>query len=96
MEKKLNKLTKTHPEIAEEFHPTKNGELLVTELTKSSCEKVWWQCAFGHEFQRTVVQRTKNQECPICRKSQRPNHLINTYPNIINGCHPTKNEGDVG
>lgn len=35
-------LSVTHPELAAQWHPTKNAE-----LTPGSGKKVWWQCAEG-------------------------------------------------
>lgn len=41
-----NNLSITHPEIAKEWHPTKNGLLKPTDITKGLCSnKIWWLCS---------------------------------------------------
>ena len=40
-------LLKNNPELAKEWHPTKNGSLEPTDLTLGSNKKVWWVCAKG-------------------------------------------------
>jgi hypothetical protein len=42
-------LSVTHPELAAEWHPTRNGELSAENVTAGSSKKVWWSCKFGHE-----------------------------------------------
>tara|TARA_B110000285_G_scaffold180449_1_gene203483 strand:+ start:85 stop:225 length:141 start_codon:yes stop_codon:yes gene_type:complete len=36
-------LAEVNPELAEEWHPTKNGELTPFDVTKGSNKKVWWK-----------------------------------------------------
>ena len=35
-------LAKVNPILASEWHPTKNGELLPTQITVNNGNKVWW------------------------------------------------------
>ena len=37
------------PELAAEWHPTKNGELVPEDISYGSGRKLWWRCAEGHE-----------------------------------------------
>lgn len=60
------------PEIALEWHPTKNGDLQPNQITAYSNEPTWWlcpnKCKDGclHEYQTTVSNRTQNgQGCPF-------------------------------
>eukprot|EP00128_Syssomonas_multiformis_P003509 Colp12_sorted_trinity150504_noHs@2983 len=39
-----NTLLAKHPEVAAEWHPTKNGELTPKVVAGASATKVWWQC----------------------------------------------------
>ena len=67
-----NSLAETYPEIAAEWHPTKNGDLTPFDVTKSSGRKVWWQCPknSAHEYEATVGNRTGNGSgCPFCYKN---------------------------
>lgn len=61
-------LEKKFPDIAQEFHPKKNGKLLAKMVSAGSDKKIWWLCAKGHEWQAQVSSRTgKNKSgCPIC------------------------------
>lgn len=61
-----------YPNIASEWHPTKNGELLPENIYCSSGKKVWWKCPkCGYEWQATPNHRTRKRTggysgCPKC------------------------------
>jgi len=90
-------LSITHPELAAEWHPTKNSDLLPDKVPAGSSKEVWWQCSKGldHEWQATVVKRTtERQGCPFCagRKASVTNSLASRFPEVAAEWHPTKNE----
>ena len=94
--KGFNDLETTHPELAKEWHPTKNGELLPTQVTYGSKQKVWWVGAkCGHEWEASILPRaSKNVGCGVCRGLQIQlgiNDLVTTHPALIKEWHPTKN-----
>lgn len=62
----FNDLNTTHPELAREWHPTKNGDLKPTMVTAGSKKKVWWRCEENHEWQAVVYSRKKGKGCRIC------------------------------
>ena len=63
----LNSLLLSYPDVAKEWHPTKNGELSVNDITAGSNKKVWWLGSCGHEWQATVTNRTNRKSgCPFC------------------------------
>jgi hypothetical protein len=66
--KGFNDLQTLEPEIATEWHPTRNGDLKPTEVARSSDKKVWWQCSKhpGHEWDAIVKSRSDGRGCPIC------------------------------
>ena len=72
---KSNCLSTLNPEIAKQWHPTKNGILTPYDFTASSGKKVWWKCPKGsdHEWQAVISSRNKeyrlSQFVPI-RNSQ--------------------------
>ena len=67
-----NDLASVNPELATEWHPSKNKELLPTQFTTGSSRvKVWWLCQKGHEYQATIVSRTNGTGCPICEKERK-------------------------
>lgn len=70
-----NDLGSTHPKVAAQWHPIKNGDLTPEKVTAGSNYKVFWICHdCGHEWQQSVCQRTEtNLACPKCRrKHERP------------------------
>ena len=54
----FNDLATKEPEIAAEWHPTKNGALTPQMFTVGSKAKVWWQCDKGHEWKTAIHSRT--------------------------------------
>jgi hypothetical protein len=62
-----NNLKLLFPEIAKEWHPTKNDDLKPEQVAKTSNKKVWWLCSKGHEWKTAVHARTgKKTKCPHC------------------------------
>ena len=57
------------PELVTEWHPSRNGKLTPCLVTPRSNKKVWWQCSRGHEWESTISNRTKGQNCPVCKPS---------------------------
>lgn len=61
-----NDLATLKPEIAAEWHPTKNGALTPAQVTVGNHRRVWWRCAKGHEWQAMVKTRVGGTGCPVC------------------------------
>ena len=97
LKKKEASLAIVYPEIAEEWHPVKNGLLLPTSVTKGSNKTVWWLGKCGHEWVMPIQKRTsRGAGCPICSNNQVLigfNDLATVYPEIASEWHPTKNNG---
>lgn len=74
--KGFNDLSTTKPKLASEWHPTLNGELSPTEVTKGSGLKVWWKCENWHEWIARVADRTTGSDCPECAKARRKNGKV--------------------
>jgi len=83
-----------YPDVAKEWHPTKNGQLKPTLVAPMSHKKVWWICSKKHEWQASVANRTRGTGCPYCagKKVGTDNNLAYLYPTIADQWHPTKNE----
>jgi hypothetical protein len=65
-----NCLAAEAPDVAAEWHPTKNGELSPRQVLTSSNVSVWWLCREGHEWKAEVGQRTRwSTNCPRCASS---------------------------
>lgn len=61
-----NDLATTNPELAKEWHPSKNGELTPFDVTAGSNKKAWWQCRKGHEWEASISNRNKKRGCNKC------------------------------
>ena len=61
-----------NPELAKEWHPTKNGKLTPDLFIPGSAEVVWWLCPqCGNEWQASIVNRTKGHGCDVCATARR-------------------------
>ena len=58
-----NSLNITHPHIAKQWHPTKNGNLQPNNFTFGSSKKVWWKCDKykDHEWEASINKRVNGQ-----------------------------------
>jgi hypothetical protein len=92
---KKNNFELNYPELAKQWHPTKNGDLLPSMVSNSSNKKVWWLCPIcGNEWQATINTRTSGCGCAVCagRKVKVGfNDLATTNPKLAEQWHPTKN-----
>jgi superfamily II DNA or RNA helicase len=62
-----NSLVKQYPEIAKQWHPSKNGELTPNDVTYGSNKKAWWKCKYNHTWQAVISARTqKGSGCLYC------------------------------
>jgi hypothetical protein len=82
-----NCLAITHPEIAAEWHLSKNGVLTPYEVGLGQSKKVWWQCKNGHEWISPVTNRINRylgikSTCAYClnQKISIENSLAYTDP----------------
>lgn len=62
----VNDLATTHPRLAAEWHPSKNGTLKPTDVTYGMATRVWWLCPEGHAYQATLLHRSSGTNCPKC------------------------------
>lgn len=95
--KKDRSLAVVNPELAAEWHPTKNGLLTPDKVMAKSGKKVWWQCKLGHEWQADIENRMYGRGCPYCGNKKLLvgfNDLASREPDIAKNWHPTKN-GDL-
>lgn len=67
---KKKSLASLHPEIAKEWHKTKNGNLLPEHFQPGTDQKAWWLCPeCGHEYEAAIGKRTAKKGatgCPPC------------------------------
>ena len=89
-----NDLAATHPELARQWHPAKNGALTPRDVVAGTRRKVWWRCDRGHEWPAAVSSRAAGAGCPVCAgKTVVPgeNDLASLFPAISEQWHPTRN-----
>lgn len=90
------------PQVAAEWHPTKNGNLLPTNVKSQSNKSVWWRhfnpkTNLWHEWQDIVSHRTNTKSqrgCPICAGKQvlkGDNDFETVCPEQSKEWHKTKN-----
>ena len=78
-------LLTTYPDIADEWHPTKNGDIAPDQVAPKSGKKVWWLGKCGHEWEAAVSSRSKGHGCPYCNNLKAwsgYNDLATTNPEL--------------
>jgi len=92
--KKRSSLIEKNPELAKEWHPTKNGELTPHNFTIGSGKKVWWICSRGHEWKARIYSRSNGCGCPFCsgRMATKENNLKIVNPKLAKEFHPIRNK----
>ncbi len=68
-----NCLKTVNPQLAKEWHPTKNDSLTPRDITPFSNKKVWWLCSKNqnHEWDAIINNRNVGRGCPYCFKKRR-------------------------
>ena len=96
-------ITETHPDIAKQWHPTKNNDLTPEMFSSGSGKKIWWlcdkKCPEGclHEWETDIQHRTSREsDCPYCCESPKilceHTSIVKTHPDIAKKWHPIKNK----
>ena len=73
------------PDVAAQWHPTKNGATTPADVVANSHKKYWFKCEAGpdHEWEATLGDRvSKGTGCPCCanRKVSVTNSLASLKP----------------
>ncbi|MCP4912813.1 MAG: hypothetical protein GY909_06820 [Oligoflexia bacterium] len=97
--KKLQKknLQAEYPNIAREWHKTKNGNKLPSSFSPHSNKSAWWSCnTCDHSWSTKISNRTSlGRGCPACANKviiAKKNDLKTTHPYLAKEWHPTKNK----
>ena len=61
-----NDLYTLRPDLAKEWHQSKNAEISPTQVSVGSNKKAWWICKNGHEYQASIANRNIGYGCPYC------------------------------
>ena len=84
-------LQERFPEIAKEWHNTKNGDLTPLNVSYGSEKMVWWICAAcGTEYQSRINNRTSfisrnSVSCPHCKSIKKSTSKSKPVLNIDTG-----------
>ncbi len=88
-------LSVDYPQLAKEWHATKNGVAKLDDFTQGSDYKPWWKCpvAEDHEWQTSIANRVRGTNCPCCEglKVSTTNSLASLHPSLSLEWHPTRN-----
>jgi hypothetical protein len=87
-------LVASSPQLAAEWHPTRNRKLTPDDVTLGSGIHVWWKCPKGpeHEWRCAVGDRLR-MGCPFCANMRvtSTNSLAAIAPAVAAEWHQTKN-----
>lgn len=93
-----NSMRATHPALAAEFHPTKNGNLTPDNTLSSSGATFWWRCSNAHEWEAQSRTRARSGgSCSFCANRRvwvGWNDMRTTHPGLAEQLHPSRN-GDL-
>lgn len=72
-------LADLNPELAKQWHPSKNNELTPYDVGPDSTKIVWWKCfkGKGHVWRTTPYHRTISQN--YSQKSMKKGHKALNY-----------------
>lgn len=90
-------LAECFPEVAAQWHPTKNGNLTPQDVAPFSNKRAWWLCPHGHEWSAIINSRSQGSRCPYCagkRVIPGQTDLASLDPSLAAQWHPTRN-GDL-
>jgi len=77
-----NTLAEVNPELASQWHPTRNGDLTPSDVAPNSNKKAWWRCDRGHDWKAVINSRNSGVGCPKCsieRHSSFPEQAVWFY-----------------
>lgn len=82
-----NSLSSRLPNLASQWHPTKNGDLKPHQIVCGNTQKVWWIGECGHEWEANTHNRVYGKTtCPYCIHNPKVligfNDLWTTHPHI--------------
>lgn len=82
-----------HPDLAKEWHPSRNQPLTPSLFSSRTNTMVWWRCEAGHEWKARIYHRTQRVGCPYCsgRIATMDRNLARSNPELAAELHPTLN-----
>lgn len=84
---RVGSLAETMPDLAKEWHPTKNGALSPNDISAGHFKTVWWLCPqCGYEWEASPNNRKRGSGCPCCSgrvPKSGVNDLATLYPGLM-------------
>ena len=90
-----NDVATVRPDLAVEWDKERNENLLPSDFTCGSSQKIWWRCSVcGHLWKATISNRAKNNSgCPKCFRYSHTSfpeqamyyYIYKLFPDVING-----------
>ncbi len=92
--KRTDSFQSEYPELAKQWHPTKNDSLTAGAVTPHSGQKVWWLCPYGHEWKAVINSRARGYGCPYCagQKPTAERNFATKYPELVKEWNWEKND----
>ena len=92
----FNDLETLFPSVAAEWHLLKNV-ITARQITAFTKQKVWWLGKCGHEWEASILNRTRaGTGCPYC-SGRLPvggiTDLFTTHPELLKQFHSARNKG---
>lgn len=92
----LDSLATVAPDVARQWHPTRNGALTAHDVSAASMMLAWWSCDKGpdHQWRGQVRARVLDGvRCAFCRNDlvSVTNSLSALHPRLAAQWHPTRN-----
>lgn len=85
-ELQFKSLREVDPNLADQWHPTKNGDATPDNVAfDEGWVHRWWECKRGHKWEEPISSRHKNKtSCPYCanKKVCHDNCFATVYPEI--------------
>lgn len=93
VKKPKHSLLEINPDLAAQWHPTLNGDLIPSMVSCWSKRKAWWLCSeCGREWEGVVKQRVRSPLCSRCHPRRGRTKGNPLSPQLVSQWHPTKNE----
>ncbi|NMI55735.1 DUF559 domain-containing protein [Streptomyces sp. RLA2-12] len=88
------------PDLATQWHPTRNGALRPEDVRPGSSASVWWQCPAHEDHQWPAIVSARSRPtnptgCPACSGYQvsATNNLAALFPSVARQLDPALNQG---
>jgi hypothetical protein len=80
-----NTLQLKNPNLAKQWHPSKNGDLTSNDVSSGSGIKAWWICIENHEWEAVINSRNRGVGCPYCagQKATEKRNFAVIYPELL-------------